>query len=61
MSTRSYEIRPDSSRKAVTEDLAKIGAELMVEVIRDLDYYADNAMPQYQEDAVTYGEIKTQN
>ena len=56
LATASYSIPPDSTCNEVTQELAYLGADLLLEVIKNLDWYKENKVKQ-SEVGVTYGNI----
>ena len=49
-------IEPDELRPELESKLAKIGADLMLQVIKDMEFYRSNIEPQ-SEEQVTYGKL----
>ena len=49
-------IEPDELRPELESRLAKIGADLMLQVIKDMEFYRSKIEPQ-SEEQVTYGKL----
>ncbi len=56
LATRKVPIPDDAFREELSATMARAGAELMLEVLRDLDGFQDRKRPQGEE-GVTYGEL----
>ena len=57
LSVKRCQIDPDELRPELETRLARIGADLMLEVIKDLDRYRLESKSQSDE-GVTYGELQ---
>ena len=56
LATRKVPIPDDAFREELSATMATAGAELMLEVLRDLDGFQERKRPQGEEGA-TYGEL----
>ncbi len=56
LATRKVPIPGDAFREELSATMARAGAELMLEVLRDLDGFQERKRPQGEE-GVTYGEL----